>query len=401
MPRLIILLVALCLSVAASAKEYEAAYTLTFKPGRDRAEASLQLGSNARVVRQIDFAMPDPRYAVVRADGEIRRKGERVIWTPKGERPRLVWTVRIENARESGGYDNYVAKDWVIFRGDDTFPSARVKAVRGARSKTTLEMILPKGWNAETPWTRQRGFVFAVDNPERSFDRPTGWMIAGDIGTRREFIDDLELSIAAPKDANIHRMDLLVLLSYVLPEMRRAFDGLPPKLLIVQGPDPMWRGGLSGPQSLYLHADRPMISENSTSPVLHELVHTITRVRGKPKGDFIAEGLAEFYGIELLHRSGGISEARFERTRDWLKDWGKDVRTLLVPSSKAETTARAVVLFMDLDREIRERTSGKRSLDDVTQRLIQRRKVDLADLRQATQTVLGAPAKTLDSPLLR
>lgn len=400
MPRLIALL--LCwLACAASAREYEANYEVRFSVGAPTAEVRLRLGRNADAVRQLDFAMPDPRYAVLRADGESRRKGERVIWTPKGRSPELVWTVRLDRERRGGGYDSHAAKNWVITRGDRLFPGVKVRGERGARSLTTLRLVLPKGWNADTPWPRREDGSFVVVNPDRAFDRPTGWMIAGEVGTRRELIDGLELSVAAPKGANVRRMDMLILLSYAVPEMRRAFGQLPEKLLIVQGPDPMWRGGLSGPQSLYLHADRPMVSENATSPVLHELVHAFTRIRGKPKGDFIAEGLAEFYGIEILRRSGGISEARFERTRDWLKDWGKEVRTLLVDASKAETTARAVVLFIDLDREIRERTKGKRSLDDVTQRLMEQREVDLSDLKRATRAVIGAPAKTLDSPLLR
>ncbi|MCU0756350.1 MAG: hypothetical protein MUE46_14700 [Xanthomonadales bacterium] len=400
MHRLLALLLLLAVSTA-SAQVYEVNYTLRFKAGSDRAEGRLQLGRNAEAVREMDFAMPDPRYALVRADGEVRRKGKRVIWVPTGSRPSMVWTVRIDHERKNGGFDNHAADDWVIFRGDDVFPAARVKAVKGARSATTLTLETPKGWHTDTPWIRRENDVFVVDNPERAFDRPTGWMIAGEVGARVERFDGFEVSVAAPKGVNVRRMDMLILLSYALPEMRRAFGQMPPKLLIVQGPDPMWRGGLSGPQSLYLHADRPMVSENATSPVLHELTHSITRIRGKPKGDFIAEGLAEYYGIEILRRSGGISEARFERTREWLKDWGKNVRTLLVDSSKAETTARAVVLFIDLDREIRERTKGKRSLDDVTQRLIELRRVDLADLQRATRAVIGAPAKTLDSPLLR
>lgn len=389
------------LAFAATAREYDAAYEVHFKAGSPKAEVRLRLGRNADAVTQLDFAMPDPRYAVLRSDGDARRKGDRVLWTPKGRNPELVWSVQLDRERRGGGYDSHAAKNWVITRGDRLFPSVKVRGARGARSVTTLRLVLPKGWNADTPWPRREDGAFVVVNPERAFDRPTGWLIAGEVGTRRELIDGLELSVAAPKGANVRRMDMLILLSYAVPEMRRAFGQLPEKLLIVQGPDPMWRGGLSGPQSLYLHADRPMVSENATSPVLHELVHSITRIRGKPKGDFIAEGLAEFYGIEILRRSGGISEARFERTRDWLKQWGKDVRTLLVDASKAETTARAVVLFIDLDREIRERTKGKRSLDDVTQRLMEQREVDLADLKRATRAVLGAPAKTLDSPLLR
>ena len=44
-----------------------------------------------------------------------------------------------------------------------------------------------------------------------------------------------------------------------------------PRLLIVSAGDPMWRGGLSGPSSMFLHSDRPLISENRTSTLLHEL----------------------------------------------------------------------------------------------------------------------------------
>ena len=49
---------------------------------------------------------------------------------------------------------------------------------------------------------------------------------------------------------------------------------------VVGAADPMWRGGLSASNSLFLHADRPLISENGTSTLVHELTHVITRVRG-------------------------------------------------------------------------------------------------------------------------
>ena len=50
---------------------------------------------------------------------------------------------------------------------------------------------------------------------------------------------------------------------------------------------------MSGPGSLYVHADRPMISENGTSTMLHELVHVAMGVSGSAHDDWLVEGLAE------------------------------------------------------------------------------------------------------------
>ena len=163
----------------------------------------------------------------------------------------------------------------------------------------------------------------------------------------------------------------------------------------------MWRGGLSSPNSMFLHAERPLVSENGTSALLHELVHIVTRVRGQPKDDWIAEGIAEFYAGELLYRAGGMSEARHDKLRRWLLDWGKDVKSLRLDRSTGPVTARAAVLLQDLDREIRRRTDDRRDLDDVVRKLMRIGKVSLADLRTAALEVIGGKATTLDSPLLR
>ena len=37
---------------------------------------------------------------------------------------------------------------------------------------------------------------------------------------------------------------------------------------------------------------------------MHELTHAVTRIRGARNEDWIAEGLAEFYSIELPRRAG-------------------------------------------------------------------------------------------------
>ena len=164
----------------------------------------------------------------------------------------------------------------------------------------------------------------------------------------------------------------------------------------------MWRGGLSAPRSLYLHLDRPMISENATSTLLHELTHVITRIRGqRDDDDWLAEGLAEYYAVELLYRTGGMTDARHQRTLDWLADWGKNVKSLRAERSSAETTARAVLLLIEVDREITKATDGKKNLDDVTRRLMRERKVSTREFIEISEKVAGHKLKSLDTPLLR
>ena len=163
----------------------------------------------------------------------------------------------------------------------------------------------------------------------------------------------------------------------------------------------MWRGGLSSPNSFFLHADRPIVSENGTSALLHELTHVITRIRGEMNDDWIAEGLAEFYSIELMYRAGGMIDTRYQKVRDWLEHWSRDVTTQRVKNSKGPVTARAVILLQDLDREIRRLTKEKHNIDDVTRKLMKQRKVSLDDLRRIAENLVGGKLGVLDNPLLK
>jgi predicted metalloprotease with PDZ domain len=402
MSRLLFALAALLLSFSAHAARYDLTWRLSFDPKTKSALGSLELGKGRDQLRTLDFEFPEA-YSDIRADGTLERKGKRALWTPPAEGGTLRWRVRIDETRDNGAYRSYFPGDWAIFRGDRVFPKARVRALKGAQSRARLILDVPKSWHLDTPYlTEADGSTFIVDDPDRGFDRPVGWMLVGDIGTRREVIAGTEVSLAAPKDEGMRRMDMLAFLNFTLPAMKQAFGELPPKILIASAPDPMWRGGLSAPQSLYLHLDRPMISENATSTLLHELTHVITRIRGeRDDDDWLAEGLAEYYAVELLYRTGGMTEARHQRTLDWLADWGKNVKSLRAERSSAQTTARAALLLVEVDREIQKATQGKKNLDDVTRKLMRERKVSTAEFIEISEKVAGRKLKALDTALLR
>jgi predicted metalloprotease with PDZ domain len=134
---------------------------------------------------------------------------------------------------------------------------------------------------------------------------------------------------------------------------------------------------------------------------VHELVHVVTRIRGEDRSDWIAEGLAEFYSIELIYRAGGMTDARHEKVYEWLADWSSHVRTLRSDSSNAEITARAVLLLRELDQEIRTRSKDRKSIDDLARALRPMRKVSTSEFIAAAEKIMGGKSKVLATPLLR
>jgi len=385
----------------AVASTYDLTWHLAFDVKTKSALGSLELGKGSERVRTLNFAFP-ASYSAVSGDGKLERKGQRVLWTPPAAGGSIRWRVRVEERRDNGTYRSYFPGDWALFRGDHVFPSVRVRAKKGAQSRARLKFTLPQGWNSDTAYLAGPDGSFLVEDADRRFDRPVGWMLVGDLGKRREVIAGTEIALSAPKDEGMRRMDMLAFLNYSLPTMKDAFGELPPKILIVQAPDPMWRGGLSAPRSLYLHLDRPMVSENATSTLLHELTHVITRIRGENHSDdWLAEGLAEFYAIEVMLRSGGMTNERHKRTIDGLKEWSKNIKTLRTEGSSGAITARAAVLMLAVDNEIKKATSTRKNLDDVTRLLMREREVSTAEFIAIAEKVAGRKLQTLHTALLR
>ena len=381
---------------------YIVVYTVAFVPAQGVAKVTIGVTPRDGRVSQLRLTMPADRYDRIVGDGAVVREGDTVVWSPQTDRPQqLHYTYRINEQRASGGYDALMTPEWVVVRADDLIPPVAVRATKDADASARLVFRLPEGWGTvDTAYGRSRvANTFVVATPRRSFDRPMGWIVAGRVGVRREKVGGTQIVVAGPMGQDLRRLDTLAFLNLLVPQYRSAFGDLPPKLLLVIAGDPMWRGGLSGPRSLFLHADRPLISENGTSTLAHEMTHVITRIRGVQGADWIAEGLAEFYSIELNRRAGLLSDKRADSALGWMQGHGKNVQTLAAAQSRRERTARAVVVFSELDQEIRRASGGKTSLDNVVRDLMKQRTVSLQDLRQAAARAIGKPSEVLTSPL--
>ncbi len=384
---------------------YELSYKVTFDAAREGAFVSIAV-DKGDLLNKIQFKNDRGIYSKIRANGKLVIKDKLVVWELPSDAAQLTYFVTLTHERDPGKYDARVTEGWALFRGDDVIPAIHTFEASGAYSVATLEMVLPEEWSSvETGWPRKKDNTFNIDNPDRRFDRPTGWMIAGKIGTRRATISKTSIAVSAPKGEGFKRMDALTFFNFVWPEVYSAFEKTPKKLLVVGADDPMWRGGLSASNSLFLHADRPLVSENGTSPLLHELTHMVTRISGvttaATNDDWIAEGLAEFYSFELLYRAHGMTKARRSTIVKNLAKWGADVKHLRKSKSTGPVTARAVVLLDELDKEIRTRSNKKYSIDDVTRELMKKRKVSLDDLRKSVESLIGANVEALKSSLLK
>ncbi|MDJ0750388.1 MAG: hypothetical protein QNJ11_12955 [Woeseiaceae bacterium] len=343
--------------------EYDVHYTLTLNPANASVAVSMRLRQPRNLLREVSFAI-DARISDVRGDGTVQLEDDRISWRPPPRGGTLEWNAEVRHLRGDQMYDALLGPDWGVFRAEDVIPRVRSRSIKGAWSNTTMAFELPARWSAVTEYS-------SLDNPirvrrgERRFDQPTGWIAVGVLGVRRDTIAGVRVAIAAPEGQGVRRLEMLALLNWTLPELMEILPDSLSRLTVVTAGAPMWRGGLSAPSSLFLHADRPLISENATSPLLHEVMHAALSVRADDGYDWIVEGLAEFYSIELLRRGKAISSRRAERAFAQQAEWAGDAETLCSSASKAATTALAVTVFRSLDQQLAAATDNAHSLDSL------------------------------------
>jgi len=388
-----------------AAKKVDLDYHVRLLPQSDQAEVRLTLAQGS-AVRSLDFDLGDGSlYSDFKADGQwllTPGKPTRGVWRPTADKASLTYRVRISHGRKNGSFDTRMTSTWALMRGDDLVPPAKLDQQDGIELVSRLEFELPNGWKSvETAWPRVGKNKFRVDNVSRLFDRPTGWMLAGHLGSRRTRLGETEVTVASPRGQGMRRMDVLTLLTFVWPQVQAVYPRHPTKLLIVGANDPMWRGSLGAHESIYLNTRLPLVSESGTSAVVRELAQVFGRINDQQRSDWISEGFAEYYAIELVRRAGGMSDERYEGLQKKLAREGQKVTTLRGEQINPAQVSKAVLLLQELDREIRLKTRNKRSLDDVLRGAMHLESVDTKEFVQLAESVIGESSKVLDTELLQ
>lgn len=393
--RVLFATVAMCIATVTTTAawaegEYRIDYRVRVQPTEKAARVTVEVDNASGAVRQVKWRVDLDRHREFAGDGDISVDGDVVSWQPPTGPATFTYTFRIDHLRDELSYDARCAASWAIFRGDDLVPPATVRTLKGAESSAHLHLNVPEGWSAAAPYKRSADGSFVIDHANRRFDRPIGWLIVGKLGVTRERIAGSYTAVAGPRGQHLHRMDVTALLRWTLPSLRDMLGPLPERMLIVMARDPMWRGGLSAPRSMFLHGDRPLISEDGTSPVLHELVHSALRLEPGPGGDWVIEGLAEYYSMEVLAQSGTISRKRHGKVMKKMADRGSSVKQLETDDASGALTARAVTVLRALDAEVKTATDGRARLADAVRLLTASGgKVTSESLRVAAEEVSG------------
>jgi hypothetical protein len=387
-------------TVLSDEKLYKVDYTANFQPAEGIVRMTITVRQPRRLLRSMQISADPQRYRSFSSNQPIEETDGTVTWLPTSSGGTLTYQVVLNQERNGDGFDSLMSADWAVFRGDDLVPPVKTRAVKGAKSKSRLRMTGPPEWSYISVYKQasKKSDWLAVDWLNRKFDRPIGWMAAGHLGVRWEDVDETRIALAGPIGEGIRRMDMAAFLRWNLPTLRQVFPMFPHRLLIVSAGDPMWRGGLSGPNSLFIHADRPLISANGTSTLLHELVHVAQPYQAEQGEDWIIESMAEFYSLEIMRRSGTISERRYEMGLEQLESWSSEADKLQADESSGSRTAKGVAVMHALDSELREVSGGKISLDDVVKQLCEKQtRISLEKLRQTAEALAGEPLGSLPS----
>jgi len=345
-------------------------------------------------IKDLELTFRGSAIHKLRASGTLDSATKPTRWVPGGPYAHLSYTVDLDHARgDKGGFDSHATADWFVTRARHLFPKITTNFVstqNEARGRGRLILRLPAGWRsaAAHPWVE--GHTYELRDDPNLLPRPRGWLTAGRIDLAREEIADIMVQIASIPGSRLPTADVFGMLNATLPRLKKMLRASPPKLLIVTAPDPMWRGGLSAESSFFLHGDRPLRTPDRTSPHLHELFHVLQPFRAGKDADWIIEGLAEYYSLELQRRAGILDATGFARGLRSFERHGKWGVDLTTQRDNAATNNSAPFVMYALDQRIQHATSGKQKLDDVVTRLASERGVvDSARFRQMVQTVSG------------
>lgn len=376
-------------------------FEVDLRAGESAATARIAVRQDSGALREI--ALDRALVRNIAGDGRITVENDRLRWVPPATGGILRYKVALSHRRQGArvvGHDAWVGTNFAVFRGEDAFPIRSWRRARGSSLNGELAIRLPRNWALVTPYPSDARGRLTIMNPGSRLPRPVGWITAGDLGIRRDRVGDIVISVTAPRGLRMERVAMLGILRWTLPQLvpqLTTVQSRPHRINIVAAGTPMWLGALSGPNSIFVHADRPLISENGTSTIVHEMVHVLLAdLATPPDQDWIDEGLAEFLSLRAMRDSGTISSIRYDATIAEFRRWGGSVQSLRTSSASGPVTARAVTLFHDLDAELRAASHGRQSVAMLILKLMQStQRADLELLRTGAQRVLGKPARAL------
>ena len=363
---------------------------------RDRGVARVRWDlAGIEEINALTLRFPAAHFRDFDATGTLEAVPGGLKWVPNGPYAHLAYRVTIDRVRgQHERYDSYAGPNWIVTRARALFPRVDIdwSARDGGRpqSRARLQFRLPAGWRSAAALESLGPLTFQLEQPGTVLDRPRGWFALGEFRTDHVDIDGTLLQVVRMPGSTLDAPALFGFLERTLPPLQRLLATTAPRLLLVSAPDPMWHGGISGERSFYMHAGRPLRTPDHTSPYLHELFHVLQDYTPAADADWIEEGLAEYYSVELQRRAGLVDAAAFARALGYFRRYGLWNVNLTQQHDNAATNNSAPLVMYALDQRIQRATAGKARLDDVVHVLVRSGgTVDTRRFRDAVKTVSG------------
>jgi hypothetical protein len=351
--------------------------------------------SGIEEIRELRLRFPANRLDDFRATGTLEPTAEGLRWAPGSPYAHLSYRVRINHLRgQNQRYDSYAAPTWVVTRAHDLFPRIDIdcypRANVAPKSRARLIFELPPGWRSAAPLSVIGRDTYRLNDAGKVLDRPRGWFALGKFDLDRQEIAGIMVQVARMPGSPLVPTELFRFLDRTLPALKALLLAEAETILVVSAPDPMWRGGISGDHSFFMHALRPLRTPDKTSPYLHEFFHVLQPYKPATDADWIEEGLAEFYSLELQRRAGLVDAAAYARALGYFERYGRWNVDLAQQRDNAATNNSAPLVMHALDQRIQQATAGKQRLDDVVARLVQHDgEVDTAAFLRTVNAVSG------------
>lgn len=327
-------------------------------------------------VRSFRLRFPAERFEAFEATGKLQPSDEGLVWTPGKPYAHLSYRVQVKHVRgQQLRFDSYAENTWAVTRAQDLFPRIDIDCGAGLKeppkSRARLIFRLPRGWRSAAALTPLGTDTYQLSEAGKILDRPRGWFALGKLELHRQEIGRTMVELARVPGAKPSAQEIFLFLDQTLPGLKKLLYAGDGRLLVVNAPDPMWHGGISGEQSFFMHAGRPLRTPDKTSPYLHELFHILQPFRPAKDADWIQEGLAEYYSLELQRRAGLIDAAAFSRALGYFERYGLWNADLTRQQDNAATNNSAPLVMYALDQRIQRASAGKKRLDDVVAVLAQ------------------------------
>ena len=389
-------LVVLALSAPAEAREtFSIDYIVTVSEKHPQTVDVRWELSGIEEVKQLRLRVPAGRLDHFRGTGSLEAVPGGFRWVPGGPYAHITYRARIDHLRgQHQRYDSYTGTDWIVTRARNLFPriALEYEPTKGEAVKSRARLIfrLPGGWHSAAPNSVIGPNTYRLNEPGKVLDRPRGWFALGKFAFDHQEIAGTMVRLARAPGAGLQPEELFHFLDGTFPALKKMLNATAETLLIVSAPDPMWHGGISGENSFFMHAGRPLRTPDKTSPYLHELFHVLQPYKPAPDADWIEEGLAEFYSLELQRRAGLVDAAAYARALSYFERYGLWNVDLTQQQDNAATNNSAPLVMYALDQRIQHATAGKARLDDVVTRLATRGgTVDTERFRLTVNAVTG------------